>query len=395
VSNSTLITNVKIILPDRIFTGEVLVEEGKIASVGRNFQGGVPAVFDGGGCYLAPGFIDIHNHGRLGKNVMDGTEALDVIARDQLKHGVTGFLAGTSTRPWNEVIAAVRVIADYCFRPVPSASAQCFGIYSESNFFSNEKRGAHNPDWLLLPDEEKITELIDAAGSALKIAALSPELSGAPEAIRRFRSLGIGVSAAHSDAAYNEALAGINAGITLSTHTFNGMRSLHHQEPGILGAVLNDARVICEIIADGIHLSPAILSMVYKLKGPAGTALVSDSVELNGLPDGQYEAGGGRRVTLQNGAIRLPDGRLAGSCLNLDWAVRGMVELAGVPLWDAVAMASLSPARVLGLDGQKGSVEAGKDADLALLNENFEVTDVFVCGKHYNVIHNNNEEESC
>jgi N-acetylglucosamine-6-phosphate deacetylase len=391
MNNSTLITNVKIILPDRIFAGEVLVEGGRISWLGKKHAGlaRAGAVFDGGGGYLAPGFIDIHNHGRQGKNVMDGAEALDLIARDQLKHGVTGFLAGTSTRPWDEVIAAVRVIADYCSRPVPSGASQCFGVYSEANFFSSEKRGAHNPAWLFPPGAEKIAELIEAAGSALRIAALSPELPGAAEAIHTLRARGIRIAAAHSNAAYEEALAGINAGITLSTHTFNGMRSLHHQEPGILGAVLDDARVVCELIADGIHLFPAILSIVRKLKGQAGTVLVSDSVELNGLPDGNYDVGGGRQVTLKEGAIRLPDGRLSGSCLNLDRAVRNMAEMAGVPLWDAVTMASLTPARVLGLDGHKGSIEAGKDADLVLFSENFEVRDVFVGGKRYTIQHNN------
>jgi N-acetylglucosamine-6-phosphate deacetylase len=257
------------------------------------------------------------------------------------------------------------------------------GIYSEGNFFSQEKRGAHNPAWLKSSIEaEDMDAVLNAAGSALKVLALSPELAGAAEAIQRLAKAGIAVSAAHTNAAYAQAMAGINAGITLATHTFNGMRSLHHQEPGILGAVLNDSRVSCELIADGIHLHPSILSLVYKLKGPDNIILISDSVAPNGLPEGVYEAEG-RKVTLSGGAIRLEDGRLAGSCLSLDGAVRNMVKLGGISLPEAVQMASRNPARILGLESQKGSIEPGKDADLVLFDDEIWVQGVFIGGNRY------------
>ncbi|MDR2142942.1 MAG: N-acetylglucosamine-6-phosphate deacetylase [Treponema sp.] len=384
--NSLLIRNVRIVLQNSIFDGEVLIEDGIIAGVyapGKDPEAG-REIIDGGGGYLAPGFIDIHNHGRLGVNVMDSADALRKVAEGQLAHGVTGFLAGTSTIPWDKALAAIRVIADYCRADccrdgVPDRS-RCLGIYSEGTFFSQEKRGAQHPAWLFPPSGERVDALLEAGGDGLKVVALSPELPGALDAVPRLRRRGIVAAAAHSNADYDQAMAGINAGIGLSTHTFNGMRSLHHQDPGILGAVLNDDRVVCEIIADGIHISPAVLSIIYKLKGPAGIALVSDSVELNGLPDGEYRAGE-RLVTLRQGAIRLADGRLAGSCLSLDRAVRNMTVMAGVPLWDAAAMASLVPARVLGLEAKKGSVETGKDADLVLLDENLAVRNVFIGGK--------------
>jgi N-acetylglucosamine-6-phosphate deacetylase len=213
----------------------------------------------------------------------------------------------------------------------------------------------------------------------LRVFALSPELPGALEAITALRGKGIVVSAAHSNAIYAEALEGINRGITLSTHTFNGMRSLHHQEPGIVGAVLNDDRVYCEIIADGIHLDPVILSLVLKIKGSGRIILVSDSVALNGVNDGQYKVKG-NTVTVSGGAIRLEDGRLAGSTLSLDRAVKNMTNLAGASLCEAVAMASLNPARILGIEDKKGSVAAGKDADLVLFDENITIKEVFVGG---------------
>jgi N-acetylglucosamine-6-phosphate deacetylase len=384
--NFLLIRNVRIILQNSILDGEVLIEDGIIAGVYVSGKNPEPdcEVFDGNGAYLAPGFIDIHNHGRLGVNVMDSAAALEKVARGQLTHGVTGFLAGTSTRPWDEALAAVRVMADYCRadhcpNDGPDRS-RCLGIYSEGTFFSMEKRGAHNPAWLFPPDKARIEALFEAAGDALKVVAVSPELPGALDAVSYLRRRGVVAAAAHSDADYGEAVAGIHAGIRLSTHTFNGMRAFRHQDPGILGAVLNDDRVFCEIIADGIHVAPAVLSIVYKLKGPGRTVLVSDSVELNGLPDGEYRTGDGP-VTLRRGAIRLADGRLAGSCLSLDGAVRNMTVMAGVPLWDAVAMASLTPARVLGMEAKKGSVETGKDADLVLLDENLAVRNVFIGGK--------------
>lgn len=390
--NRLLFTNVRIVLPSRITPGSVLVEDGIIAAVSEDPAGIYPSgktpaadceIVDGGGRYLAPGFIDIHNHGRLGVNVMDSAEALEKVARGQLAHGVTGFLAGTSTRPWDEVLASVRVMAGYCRNGSASPDrSRCLGIYSEGTFFSYEKRGAHNPAWLFPPEEARIEALLEAGGGALKVVAVSPELPGAPAAAARLRRRGIVVAAAHSNAGYGEAMAGIDAGITLSTHTFNGMRSLSHQDPGILGAVLNDDRVVCEIIADGIHVAPPVLSLVYKLKDPGKTVLVSDSVELNGLPDGRYEAGDGT-VTLRQGAIRLADGRLAGSCLSLDLAVRNMTVMAGVPLWDAVAMASLVPARIVGLEAKKGSIEPGKDADLVLLDENLAVQNVFLGGNPF------------
>jgi N-acetylglucosamine-6-phosphate deacetylase len=396
--NRLLITNVRIIRQNSISPGQVLVEDGKIFGLGIADTPKAHAnteIFDGRGCYLSPGFIDLHNHGRLGCDVMDSTEAsMERIARGQAEHGVTGFLAGTSTISWEKIPPALGFLSSYCRKEPPPAAqnrglnaqgqAVCLGIYSEGNFFSREKRGAHNPDWLKSSiTAEDVDTVLQAAGGALKVVALSPELPGAVKAIERLTAAGIAVSAAHTNAAYTEAMAGINAGITLSTHTFNGMRSLHHQEPGILGAVLEDSRVSCELIADGIHLHKSILSLVYKLKGPDKIILISDSVAPNGLPEGNYGTGE-RKVTLSGGAIRLEDGRLAGSCLSLDRAVRNMVNLGGASLPQAVQMASHNPAQILGLDSRKGSIDPGKDADLVLFDDEIRVRGVFIGGNLYN-----------
>jgi N-acetylglucosamine-6-phosphate deacetylase len=423
---SMIIANVRLVLPERLAPGSVLVKGGTIAAVAEGAPGdGFPPawkeagkaagaaveIIDGGGLYLSPGFIDLHNHGRLGRDAMEtfnisldggvpqsgGTaagsgeanEPLETIARGQAEHGVTSFLAGTSTIPWEYVPAAVRRIAAFCRESAAGPpeggkpAARCLGIYSEGSFFSREKRGAHNPRWLKEAISEADLEvLMDAAGETLKVLALSPELPGALPAIRALVGRGVTVSAAHSNAVYAEAQAGIDAGITLSTHTFNGMRALSHQEPGILGAVLNDPRVCCELIADGIHLAPPVLSLVHKIKGSGGVVLVSDSVAPNGLPDGRYE-GEGRTVLVRDGTIRLEDGRLAGSSLSLDGAVRNMIRLGGASVPGAVRMASLNPARILGVEDRAGSVAAGKDADLVLFDETISVRAVFIGGKRF------------
>jgi N-acetylglucosamine-6-phosphate deacetylase len=316
---------------------------------------------------------------------------MERIAHYHAEHGITGFLAATSSIPWEKSLEAIRFLAGYCSKEPERISrsaaggttangAQCLGVYSEGNFFSMEKRGAHNPRYL----KNRLTgkdmdALVEAGGDALKVVALSPELPGAEEWIRFFAGRGIVVAAAHSNATYRETVQGIGHGITLATHTFNGMRGLSHQEPGILGAVLDDSRVFCELIADGVHVAPVILSLVYKAKGPDRIILISDSVIAGGLPDGQYRKGM-YTVIVKDGVIRLKNGRLAGSSLSLDRAVKNMVDLAGICLCHAVRAASLNPARVLGLDNKKGSIEAGKDADLIIFDENVQINKVFING---------------
>jgi N-acetylglucosamine-6-phosphate deacetylase len=384
VTNRLLIRNARIITENSIVEGDLLAEEGRIAAFG-DVSGGTAGAeeLDAGGLFLSPGFIDLHNHGRLGVNVMDGRESsLETIARGQLSHGVTGFLAGTSSVPWDKNCAAIRTAAGWCAGGAGGREgmARCLGLYLEGNYFSMEKRGAHNPDYLRPLTVEEMGELLEAGKGAVKVVCLSPELPGAAAVIRFLKERGVVAAAAHSNAAYAEALGGINAGITQSTHTFNGMRSLGQHEPGILGAVLTDDRVICEAIADGIHLAPPILDMMLRLKGPDRIVLVSDSVELNGLPEGEYRFEG-HTITLKDGAIRLEDGRLAGSCLSLDTAVRNMTRLAGASLPQAVRMASLVPARVLGLQDERGSVAVGKEADLVLFDGDVTIKEVFVRAK--------------
>jgi N-acetylglucosamine-6-phosphate deacetylase len=374
-----IITNAKIITENQIIEGSLRIREGRIESFGDADEAGARCI-DAGGLYLSPGFIDMHNHGRLGVNVADGKEAsIEKIAAGQLAQGVTGFLAGPSTLPWEQYLEVIRVCALYCGGAHEDLS-QCLGIYLEGVFFSEERRGAHMAQYLRHPEPEYVDAVLEAGCPHIKVFALAPELPGALDAVKKIRERGIVAAAAHTNADFTEAMKGINAGISLSTHTFNGMRALSHHDPSVIGAVLVDDRVSCEIIADGIHLDPAVLQLMLRVKGCDRIALVSDSVAFNGMPDGRYPYRN-QHVTVGGGSIRLDDGRLAGSCLNLNRAVYNMVHLAGAGLCQAVRMASLVPARVLGMDDKKGSIAVGKDADLVLFDDELMVKKVFIKGK--------------
>jgi N-acetylglucosamine-6-phosphate deacetylase len=376
-----IIKNGRIITENRIVQGDLYIRDGVIASLGEDpGDFGRAEAWDAGGLYVSPGFIDIHNHGRLGRSVADADrESIAVIAEGQLACGVTGFLAGPSTLPWEKYLEVIRICAAYCEGEQEKGS-RCLGLYLEGVFFSGEKRGAHLPDLLRLPVPEDVAATLEAGGRHIRVFCIAPELPGAPEAIRKIRGRGIVVSAAHSNADFDEALRGINGGIGLSTHTFNGMPSLNHHNPTLVNAVLSDDRVVCELIADGIHLHPSVLQLVLKAKGPDRIVLVSDSVAFNGMPEGRYPYRN-QYALVKAGEIRLEDGRLAGSCLNLNRAVRNMVRLAGAGLCEAVRMASLVPARIIGMEKTKGSIAVGKDADLAVFDEEVAVKAVFLKGK--------------
>lgn len=206
------------------------------------------------------------------------------------------------------------------------------------------------------------------------------ELEGAKESIKYLKEKGITISAGHTNATFDEAKAGIDLGITHATHLYNGMRAYSHREPGVIGAVLTDERVACEMISDGIHLHVGAMDLAVKMKGKSGIILISDAMMATGLDDGKYELGG-QDVYVKEGAARLEDGTLAGSTLTLNKAVYNMVNMVNVPLEDAVRMASLNPAKAIGLDNKKGSIEIGKDADLIIFDENIDISVTIVKGQ--------------
>jgi N-acetylglucosamine-6-phosphate deacetylase len=335
-------------------------------------------VFDHGDDLICPGLVDVHIHGGAGHDAMDDApETMDGISRYLAAGGVTAFLATTQTAPRKDLLTSVKRIAEAAESGL--GGARLLGLHLEGPYLSEERRGAQHVDAIRAPDTEELGSLHAAAGGLLRIVTLAPEVPGALEAISWLADHGVVASAGHTDADYETALAAFGHGLSHVSHLYNGMRGLHHREPGILGAALTDGRVSVELIADGHHVHPAALRLAALCKGPAKTVLVSDSIKPAGLPDGEYTYRG-RRMVLSDGLVRLPDGVIAGSSIRLNDAVRVMVEEAGFSVSEAVQMASHSPARVLRLTPGKGRLAEGSDADVTIMDWGFNVKETIVGG---------------
>ena len=382
-----LIKNANIITPYEVKRGSSLViENGKIANILNgeiSKEESYDKVINAEGKYLSPGFIDLHNHGNFGHDAMEGTyEALDIMADFHIKNGVTSYLATTMTEEESKIKKSVKNIGEYVTNgsKTSETKAQVLGIYLEGPYFSMEKKGAQPPQYIKNPDLDEIKNLIELSKDTIKVVALAPEIEGAKEAVKYLKEKGITISAGHTNATFDEAKAGIDLGITQATHLYNGMRAYSHREPGVIGAVLTDERVACEMICDGIHLHVGAMDLAVKMKGKDGIILISDAMMATGLKDGKYELGG-QDVYVKEGAARLEDGTLAGSTLTLNKAVYNMVYMVNIPLEDAVRMASLNAARAIGVDHRKGSIEIGKDADLIIFDENINISQAIVRGE--------------
>jgi len=383
----TLIINGKVITPFEIKSNtNILIENGKIAEITckeENIKNKDINVIDAKGKFVAPGFFDIHNHGNFGHDAMEGNfEAINSMAKFHIGNGVTGFLATTITASISDTKMVAGCAADYIEKYNPDYSypkAQVLGVYFEGPYFCIERKGAQPAKFIKNPTPEEAEELIKSARGHAKVFAIAPELEGAIAVIEYLKSKGLTVSAAHSNATYDETMLGIENGVTEATHLYNGMRNFNHREPGIIGAALSDDRVSCELICDGIHLHKAAVKIAVDLKGKDKIILISDSTMATGLKEGAYELAN-QRIFVKNKAARLEDGTLAGSTLTLNKAVYNMIHLYGVSLEDAVHMASLNPAKAIGMADIKGSIEIGKDADLIIFNDDIEVSCAIVNG---------------
>lgn len=370
----TLIENTKIITANDILLGHGLViEDEKIIDIKplkdidtKNIDN----IVDGKGHYLSPGFIDIHNHGNSGKDFMDGSkESIDDISNFHLRHGVTSFLGTVITNSYENMERAIVNIVDYIKNEDDSS---LLGIHLEGPFFSIEKKGAQPDKYIRDMDMNFIKSIVDISKGNLKMVSLAPELEGSKEVIDYLIKNNIKVAMAHSNGNYEEIIESIDMGVSIATHLYNGMRNFNHREPGIVGASLLDDRVFCEIIYDRVHVHDRAVEIALKLKTSEKLILVSDSMRATGLEDGIYELGG-QKVIVKNQKARLEDGTLAGSLLTLDRAVYNMIYCLNINLIDAVKMASLTPARAIGIDSYKGSIEVGKDADLLLIDANINI----------------------
>jgi N-acetylglucosamine-6-phosphate deacetylase len=328
-----------------------------------------------------PGFIDVHIHGAGGHDVMEGTRAaLQSITRKVSTRGTTSLLATTVTAGADATVRAVEGIAAYIGQQheTDEAHAEILGIHFEGPFISKERRGVHPLEWIQLPSAETLGRFLEAAAGNARILTIAPELLGAAPCIDAARKAGLVVSMGHTDATYEQARAAMARGARNATHVYNAMRPFSHRDPGVIGAVLTSPDINAELIADGVHVEEAAMKLLLLAKGPARVILVSDGLSATGMPDGKYTLGG-MEVTVTGGVCRNAEGILAGSTLTLDRALRNIVAL-GIALPDAVRMLTLNPAAMLGIEFKKGSLRIGADADILLLDEGLQITNVWARG---------------
>src|SRR6266403_1894868 len=362
----------------------ILIRDGEIEAVGPRSGMELPA---GAEEVLAteytavPGFVDVHIHGAGGHDVMEADEtALGTITGRLAASGTTAILATTVTASADETVRAVEGISIYISGQYQTneARAEILGIHFEGPFLSKERRGVHPAEWLQLPSAELLQRFLEASSGNARILTIAPELLGAMPCIDAARSLGMVVSIGHTDATYEQARAAVAHGAHHATHVYNAMRPFTHRDPGVIGAVLTAPEVTAELIADGIHVDEIAMKVLLQAKGAQGVILISDGISATGMPDGKYMLGR-LEVTVSGGVCRNAEGRLAGSTLTLDRALRNIVKL-GIPLGDAVRMLTLNPATLLGIEFKKGALRTGADADIVLLNEALEIERVWVRG---------------
>ncbi|EMT51940.1 N-acetylglucosamine-6-phosphate deacetylase [Brevibacillus borstelensis] len=359
-----------------VVNGSVVAYAGTADGYGEEWPEQVERVENG---FICPGFVDMHMHGIAGSDTMDGTpEALQTISRALAGYGVTSFLATTMTAPYADLEKAIRNVVAVSRQGMDGASI--VGIHLEGPWINPRYKGAQKEENIAVPKLEDVRRLYELADGLMKVVTIAPEQPEATEAIRWLKEQGVVVSAGHTGASFDQAGKAVESGVCHFTHCFNAMTGLHHREPGVVGAAMYHEQLSTELIADGVHVHPAVMRILYRVKSAARLALVSDSMRAAALGEGTYDLGG-QEVHVRGAEAQLADGTLAGSILTLNRAVRNMVTLSGVPLAEAVAMASETPANILGLGTQKGRLQAGFDADLVVLGDDFEVQSAYVSGR--------------
>lgn len=361
----------RVVTPDGVIEqGYLRVSGDRIAAVGT---GTPPDAIRHGG-WILPGFVDLHVHGGGGGSFPTADpDSARVAAAYHRSHGTTTMLASLVSAPRDMLVRAIRTLVPLVRDGVLA------GIHLEGPYLAAERCGAHDPAFLRPPTPDELDTLLETGEGTVRMVTLAPELPGALPAIRQLVAAGVIAALGHTDATYRQTMAAIDAGATVGTHLFNGMRSLHHREPGPVGAMLGAASVTCELIADGGHVHDAALRLAFAAAGPSRLALVTDAIAAAGRPDGEYDLGG-RTVIVSAGVARLAaGGALAGSTLTMDAALRHAVGATGSVV-DAVRMASTTPAAALSMSSDAGALRPGLRADLVLLDDNLHPVEVVSAG---------------
>jgi N-acetylglucosamine-6-phosphate deacetylase len=362
----------------------ILLREGVIEAIAPRAAMGMPAgaqeihVTDK---IAVPGFVDVHIHGAGGHDVMEGSaNALGTVARTLAEHGTTSFVATTVTANPEATCRSAEGMAKYIAaqHATEEARAEVLGIHFEGPFISPLRRGVHPAEWIKQPSAELLDKFLHAAAGNARILTLAPEIFGAMPCIDAARKAGLVVALGHTDATYEQARAAIARGARHAVHVYNAMRPFSHRDTGVIGAVLTSPDITAELIADGVHVDEPAMRMLLQAKGASGVILVSDGTAATGMPDGIYTLGT-LQVTVSGGVCRSAEGKLAGSTLTLDRALRNIVAL-GTPLADAVRMLTLNPASLLGIEFKKGVLRAGADADVVLLDDALHIAGVWTRG---------------
>jgi len=368
------IVNGVLVLADAVLAGHCLIFDDKIRAISDQATlspSGFSTVIDALGHFVAPGFIDIHVHGFGGADTMlEGGLGIAEMRHQLPATGVTAFLPTTISHPLPRLRG---VLSDVRAAMALSSGAAVLGCHLEGPFISEQTRGAHEAHYLALPELSLLAEFSDV----LKIVTLAPELPGGEEFIAQCSKAGVKVAIGHTAATYDQAMAAVSGGASLFTHVFNAMPPLHHREPGALGAAL-DSDAYCELIADNIHVHPAMQRLLLRAKRKERIILITDST-MAGLPGGTYKLYG-QTVTVQENAVRLPSGQLAGSALTLHRAVRNFIANTGLSVPKAVQLVTANPARLLGLYQRKGRLAVGMDADITIFDDDLDIFHTLIRG---------------
>jgi len=370
LTSPLLITNARIVSTPHS-NGWTLCEGRSIKAIGH---GDAPAfdgveTIDARGLTLLPGFIDVHVHGALGHETMDASpDGLRAMAKFYAQHGVTSFLATTWTEPRQRIQAALETVAEM-LGPQPDG-ATLLGAHLEGPYINPDRRGAQRAEDVRRAARDEALAFLDVG--VIRLTTLAPEFPENAWFIRECVKRSITVSIGHSAASYEQVRQAVQLGVTHATHTYNAMTGLGHREPGTLGGVLTSPEINCELIADNIHVHPAAMQILFACKGTNGVILITDAIRAAGLPDGEYPIDK-RTIVVKDGAVRLPDGTLAGSTLTMNRALRNLMDATGQPLDALWPTSSLNAARAVHVSDRKGSLEVGKDADLVLVDADLNV----------------------